>query len=80
MRLLDPNEHATDQPVELNLGDALLHFVNEQMRLLNMRSVNAYISKLVDEEKARAALQEDVRRKQAEVRRLSALRRQSRSP
>jgi hypothetical protein len=73
------DEHAADYALDLKLCASLLHFVNEQMGSLKMQSINEYICKLVREERARATLEQDVRRNQAEIRRLSALRRQCRT-
>ena len=47
-RLLERDEHATDQPVKLNAGGTLLHFVIEQMSSLNMHRPDQYISKLCE--------------------------------
>jgi hypothetical protein len=73
------DEHAADYALDLKLCASLLHFVNEQMSSLKMQSINEYICKLVRDERARATLEQDVRREQAEIRCLSALRRQSRT-
>ena len=72
------DEHAADYALDLQLCASLLHFVSEQMSSLKMQNINEYICKLVKDERARATLEQDVRRKQAEIRRLSALRRQCR--
>ena len=68
-------EHAADYSLDLKLCASLLHFVNEQMGSLKMQSINEYICKLVRDERTRAIFEQDVRREQAEIRRLSALRR-----
>jgi hypothetical protein len=70
-------QQATQHNLELSLGTSLMRFVKEQMHLLNMSSVTEYVAKLVSEERARRALQEDVRLKQLEIRALSALRRRT---
>jgi hypothetical protein len=72
------DEHTTDY-VDLKLCASLLRFVNEQMSSLKIESTSEYICKLVRDERARATLEQEVRRQQAEIRRLGALRRQSRT-
>src|SRR5262245_52024058 len=65
---IGPKQRPTQCGFELSLSDSLLCFVNEQMRSLNMSNVTEYIAKLVSEERARTALQEDVRLAQLEIR------------
>jgi hypothetical protein len=72
------DEHVDDFVFDLQLCVSLLHFVNEQMTSLRIETMNDYICKLVTEERARTTLEQDMRRQQAEIRRLSTLRRQSR--
>jgi hypothetical protein len=74
---LEPKQQITQSGLELGLGDSLMSFVREQMRLLNLSSVAEYVAMLVSEERSRKAVQEDVRLKQLEIRALSALRRRS---
>jgi len=76
---LEPKQQATQFGIEVSLGDSLMWFVKEEMGLLNLSTVTEYVVRLVSEEKARRALQEDVRLQQLEIRQLSVLHRRRRN-
>ena len=46
----EPNQQATQCCLELSLGESLMRFVKQQMRLLNMSNVTDYFTELVNEE------------------------------
>ena len=74
---LESKQQATQYGIELSLGDSLMCFVKEEMRLLNtvyLLSRNTSQSWLAKRE-VRKTLQEGVRLQQLEIRGLSALRR-----